>query len=61
MQEPSNWKGGVGFVTKDMIKEHCPPPSSNIMMLHCGPPPMTEAMMKACDDLGYSIEQQFKF
>lgn len=58
---PENWKGGVGYISKEMIKQHCPAPSKDIMMLTCGPPPMVEAMKANLDDLGYSVEQRFKF
>jgi cytochrome-b5 reductase len=30
------WDGGVGFVTKDMIKHHMPAPSESIKVLMCG-------------------------
>lgn len=30
------WKGGVGFVTKDMIKQHMPAPKDDIKVLMCG-------------------------
>ena len=40
------WAGGVGFITEDMIKEHCPPPATDIKILICGPPPMVSAMKK---------------
>lgn len=42
------WTGGVGFVTEDMIKEHCPKPAKDIKILMCGPPPMISAMKKNC-------------
>jgi cytochrome-b5 reductase len=42
------WKGGVGFVTEEMIKEYCPKPAKNIKILMCGPPPMISAMKKHC-------------
>lgn len=42
---PPGWKGGVGFVTKEHIKEHLPNPStSDSKVLICGPPPMVAAM-----------------
>ncbi|KAG5654736.1 hypothetical protein H0H81_003744 [Sphagnurus paluster] len=42
---PSGWKGGVGFVTKEHIKEHLPnPATTNSKLLICGPPPMVAAM-----------------
>ncbi|KIW04739.1 NADH-cytochrome b5 reductase 1, variant [Verruconis gallopava] len=50
---PENWNGGVGFVTAEMIKEHLPPPASDIKILICGPPPMVSAMKKATESLGY--------
>jgi len=53
---PEGWTGGVGFVTADMIKEHCPPPSNTLgdmKILMCGPPPMMTAMKKHLDTLGY--------
>lgn len=30
---PSNWAGGVGFVSKEMIKKYCPAPSPTIKIL----------------------------
>ncbi len=54
LQPPKNWTGGVGFITKDMIKEHCPasgPRSTKILL--CGPPPMIKAMTQHCQDLGF--------
>ncbi|EJD04162.1 NADH-cytochrome b5 reductase [Fomitiporia mediterranea MF3/22] len=50
---PPNWKGGVGFVTKDQIERHLPPSSHDIKVLLCGPPPMITAMKKHLDDLKY--------
>jgi cytochrome-b5 reductase len=40
------WKGGVGFITAEMIKEYCPLPSPDIKILICGPPPMVAVMKK---------------
>ncbi|TFK57369.1 NADH-cytochrome b5 reductase [Heliocybe sulcata] len=50
---PAGWTGGVGFVTKEQVKEHLPPTDSNIKILLCGPPPMMTAMKKHLDELGY--------
>ncbi|KAF5377526.1 hypothetical protein D9615_005244 [Tricholomella constricta] len=51
---PPGWKGGVGFVTKEHIKEHLPNPgSTNSKLLICGPPPMVAAMKKNLDELKY--------
>ncbi|KAG5718591.1 NADH-cytochrome b5 reductase 1 [Termitomyces sp. T112] len=51
---PPGWKGGVGFVTKDHIKEHLPnPATTNSKLLICGPPPMVGAMKKNLEELKY--------
>jgi len=50
---PEGWKGGEGFVTKDMISEHCPKPDKENKILICGPPPMVKAMVKNLTELGY--------
>ena len=38
------WKGGTGYVTEAMLKEHMPAPSSDSMIFVCGPPPMYKAI-----------------
>mmetsp|Transcript_12711 Transcript_12711/g.22871 ORF Transcript_12711/g.22871 Transcript_12711/m.22871 type:complete len:294 (+) Transcript_12711:147-1028(+) len=59
---PPGWSGGVGFVSEDMIREHVGTPSaSDKMVLLCGPPPMTAAMRKHLNKLGYSDSEIFKF
>ena len=35
-----DWKGGVGYVTEDVVREHLPPPGDGNWILVCGPPPM---------------------
>jgi cytochrome-b5 reductase len=50
---PEGWTGGIGFVTAEMIKERLPAPAEDIKILVCGPPPMVNAMKKACEVLGY--------
>lgn len=56
---PPNWKDTpnrfVGFINADMIKATLPPPSSDVLVLMCGPPPMLERACKpALAQLGYS-------
>merc|ERR1711977_115592 len=68
------WRGGKGYVTKDMLAKHMPPPAEDNMVFVCGPPPMMEHISgnKAPDksqgelkgllkNLGYSTSQVFKF
>ncbi|KAF9455708.1 NADH-cytochrome b5 reductase [Collybia nuda] len=51
---PPGWKGGVGFVTKEHIKEYFPNPNTtDSKILICGPPPMVSAMKKNLEDLKY--------
>jgi len=51
---PQGWKGGAGFVTKEIIKEHLSNPGeTNSKLLICGPPPMVAAMKKNLEDLNY--------
>ena len=41
---PANWTQGSGFVTADIIRNHCPAPASDVKILLCGPLPMIKAM-----------------
>ncbi|KAI9093444.1 hypothetical protein DFS34DRAFT_643489 [Phlyctochytrium arcticum] len=52
-QAPEGWKGGVGFVTKDMIEAHCPKHSDDVKILICGPPPMVKVMSTYTEELGF--------
>ena len=38
------WKGGVGYVTREIATAHMPPPSDDNLVLICGPPPMYKAL-----------------
>lgn len=58
---PQDWNGSVGYVSKDLIKSFCPPPSSDVQMLRCGPPMMNKAMQAHLDALEYSKDKQFQF
>ncbi|EEF34822.1 NADH--cytochrome b5 reductase 1 isoform X2 [Ricinus communis] len=60
-EPPEGWDGGVGFVSKEMIQHHCPPPASDVQILRCGPPPMNKAMAAHLNALGYTSEMQFQF
>lgn len=52
---PANWKGGVGFVTKEIIQDFGPPTSKDVKALLCGPPPMINAMKKNLGALGFQL------
>jgi len=73
----SAWQGGVGYVTKETLKEKMPPPGDRSMVYVCGPPPMYKAVCGPkgtkedpkvqgelgglLKDMGYAKEGVFKF
>eukprot|EP00250_Pteridium_aquilinum_P033121 c5219_g1_i1 orf=440-1468(-) len=70
----SNWRGGSGYITKDMVLKGMPAPSDETLILVCGPPGMMKHISgdKAPDksqgevsgllkDAGYSNEMVYKF
>ncbi|VDD93754.1 unnamed protein product [Enterobius vermicularis] len=59
---PANWSYSSGFINEDMIKNHFPPPSDDLVILLCGPPPMINfACMPNLDKLGYAAETRLIF
>jgi cytochrome-b5 reductase len=58
---PADWKHSQGFITADMVAEHCPAPADDAMILMCGPTPMVNAQIGNLQKLGYSESQYFKF
>lgn len=60
-EESAQWKGGVGFVTKEMIQQKLPPPGPDTLILFCGPPPFVDMMSKHLKELGYADSMWFKF
>lgn len=70
----SDWRGGSGYITKDMVLKGMPAPSDDTLILVCGPPGMMKHISgdKAPDksqgevsgllkDTGYSKEMVYKF
>jgi len=53
---PPDWKGEIGAINVDMIKQHLPDYQEN-MFYTCGPPPMIEAMEKLVVSLGLPKEK----
>ncbi|KAF4630802.1 hypothetical protein G7Y89_g7331 [Cudoniella acicularis] len=73
---PREWKGGKGFVSKELLKNVLPEPKSeNIKIFVCGPPGMYKAISgvkkspsdqgeldgSILEQLGYSKDQVYKF
>lgn len=58
---PANWNQGVGFVTKEMCRDHLPPASSDTMIFMCGPPLMMKSVQDHLVSLGLSESYFFSF
>ncbi|XP_030280558.1 NADH-cytochrome b5 reductase 2 [Sparus aurata] len=59
---PQDWIYSSGFVTCDMIKDHLPAPSSDVLVVLCGPPPMIQyACLPNLDKLGHKTENIFAY
>ncbi|XP_070828562.1 NADH-cytochrome b5 reductase 2 [Chaetodon trifascialis] len=59
---PQDWSYGSGFVTHDMIKDHLPASSSDVLIVLCGPPPMIQyACLPNLDKLGHKTENIFAY
>lgn len=57
-----NWPYSTGHINADMIKDHMFPPSSDILVLMCGPPPMINfACNPNLDKLGYDPKLRFAY
>lgn len=55
------WKYSSGFVNKDIIKEHLYEPDDDTHILLCGPPPMIKFVHTQLDELGWPMENRFKY
>ncbi|KAG8336162.1 NADH-cytochrome b5 reductase 3 [Homalodisca vitripennis] len=56
------WKYSTGFINADMIQNHLFPPSSDTLVLMCGPPPMVNfACIPNLDKLGYDANLRFAY
>lgn len=72
---PAEWKGGKGYVTKELLKTVLPEPKSeNIKLFVCGPPGLYKAvsgnkvspkdqgeLSGILAELGYNKDQVYKF
>ncbi|XP_041651972.1 NADH-cytochrome b5 reductase 2 [Cheilinus undulatus] len=59
---PQDWSYSSGFVTHDMIKDHLPAPSSDVLIVLCGPPPMIQyACLPNLEKLGHESANIFAY
>ena len=55
------WQGHTGFVDETMIKSSFPKPSSDVLVLLCGPPPMVRSLEVLLLNLGYDKSRIYAF
>ncbi|KAK2838423.1 hypothetical protein Q7C36_013237 [Tachysurus vachellii] len=59
---PQGWKYSTGFVDTSMLKAHLPPPSNDVLIVMCGPPPMIQnACLPNLTKLGYGPQNTFTY
>ncbi|XP_058500534.1 NADH-cytochrome b5 reductase 2 [Solea solea] len=59
---PQGWSYSSGFVNYDMIKDHLPAPSADVLIVLCGPPPMIQyACLPNLEKLGHKTENIFSY
>lgn len=57
-----DWKYSVGFINKDIVRDHLPPPGDDTLILMCGPPPMIKfACEPSLNELNHPVERRFVF
>ena len=50
-----SWKGGVGYVTPELLQERMPDPKEDgVQLLLCGPPRMVSSLKRAAVAMGYT-------
>jgi cytochrome-b5 reductase len=57
----TGWTGLTGYVNKEMIIENFPQPSSDTLLLLCGPPVMCEKAKEIFEELKYEKENIYEF
>ena len=69
--QESSWKGERGILDQALLHAYLPPPDDDVIILVCGPPPMYKALCGPRDEptkltgvlaeMGYKVEQVYKF
>ncbi|XP_008309557.1 NADH-cytochrome b5 reductase 2 [Cynoglossus semilaevis] len=59
---PQGWSYSSGFINQDMIRDHLPAPSPEVLVVLCGPPPMIQyACLPNLDKVGHRTENIFSY
>ncbi|KAG0657171.1 NADH-cytochrome b5 reductase [Maudiozyma exigua] len=54
-EHPDEWKGGIGYVTADLLKEKIASPEEDgVQLLLCGPPRMVSSVKRMAVAMGYT-------
>jgi|EP00927_Polykrikos_kofoidii_P048875 cytochrome-b5 reductase len=69
--DDETWSGPKGFIDRGLLEAQCAPPSEDVLVVVCGPPPMYTALCGPRDkpeeltgllsDMGFSADQVYKF
>jgi cytochrome-b5 reductase len=54
VNEDEEWKGRIGYISKDMITDNFPAPNPDIKIIMCGPYSMLRYLKPLLESLGYS-------
>jgi len=58
----ADWKYSKGFINKEMIEQHLPPPGPETLILMCGPPPMIKfACEPNLEAIGYDKKDYLSY
>ena len=60
-KDEKGWKGGVGFINRNMVDEYIPKASDSTLILICGPPIMCKNTIPILKDLGHKEDNIFEF
>ena len=61
-RDEARWKYSTGFVTKDLLAKHLPPPAKDTVILLCGPKPLVKKVcVTALLELGHREENILLF
>lgn len=56
-QPPAGWTGGVGRITRDILRQHLPTSIEDACIFLCGPPPMVDTLETTLKEMSY-LEQR---
>ena len=61
IEKDEKWSGHMGFVSSALIEVCMPVPSSDVLMLLCGPPPMVKSVRVMLQSMGYAEDRIYAF